>query len=242
METFGFEHIDNIDKYLSSIEKYRPLNAKDEQEIGRKIIEGDKTELDRLVKANLKFVVSIAKDYRGKGVPFDELIAEGNMGLITAAMKFDPSKGCKFITYAVYWIRSYINKCITDALSENRTIDDMCESGQVPTIDEGFEDAILKNVSASTAVEEITACLKEREYQMLSMYFGLNGERESSYKEIGKRFGVTSECARQTVNNSIAKMKKNVVCSDNFSEFSKIVKPPTTEVAGILLPRQSGAG
>ena len=128
MENYGFEHIDNIDKYLSSIEKYRPLNAKDEQEIGRKIIEGDKTELDKLVSSNLKFVVTIAKQYRGKGVPFDELISEGNMGLITAAMKFDPSKGCKFITYAVYWIKSYINKRIANVTSENAAINNIYDT------------------------------------------------------------------------------------------------------------------
>ncbi|MBP5723426.1 MAG: sigma-70 family RNA polymerase sigma factor, partial [Bacteroidales bacterium] len=114
----GFEHIDNVDLYLSSIEKYRPLNAKDELEIGRKIIEGDGTEMDKLITSNLKFVVNIAKQYRGCGVPFDELIAEGNMGLMTAAMRYDPSKGCKFRTYAVYWIKSYIAKCIEDNVKE----------------------------------------------------------------------------------------------------------------------------
>ena len=222
METYGFEHIDNIDKYLSSIEKYRPLNAKDEQEIGRKIIEGDKTEIDRLVSANLKFVVTIAKQYRGKGVPFDELISEGNMGLITAAMKFDPSKGCKFITYAVYWIKSYINKRIANVTCENAAMTDIYESIRNSSHECDNEELILRNVSANTAVEEITQCLKEREYQMVAMYFGLNGEQESSYKEIGQRFGVTSECARQTVNSSLAKMKQNAVCSEHFKEFANI--------------------
>lgn len=224
MDNYGFEHIDNIDKYLSSIEKYRPLNAKDEQEIGRKIIEGDKTELDNLVKANLKFVVTIAKQYRGKGVPFDELISEGNMGLITAAMKFDPSKGCKFITYAVYWIKSYINKRISNVMNENAAMNNIYDSvrTQVNTCEN--EGEILQNISATSAVDEISKCLKEREYQMVAMYFGLNGEQESSYKEIGKRFGVTSECARQTVSTSLSKMKQNAVCSEYFKEYANIVK------------------
>ena len=224
MENYGYEHIDNIDKYLSSIEKYRPLNAKDEQEIGRKIIEGDKTELDKLVRANLKFVVTIAKQYRGKGVPFDELISEGNMGLITAAMKFDPSKGCKFITYAVYWVKSYINKRIANAASENTTINSIYDKIKASPVSCENEDEILQNVSASSAVEDIAKCLKDREYQMVSLYFGLNGEQESSYKEIGKRFGVTSECARQTVIASLSKMKQNVVCSEHFNEYENIIK------------------
>lgn len=224
MENYGFEHIDNIDKYLSSIERYRPLNAKDEQEIGRKIIEGDKTELDKLVRANLKFVVTIAKQYRGKGVPFDELISEGNMGLVTAAMKFDPSKGCKFITYAVYWIKSYINKRIASVTSEIAAANSIYETiKSTPTISEN-EDVILKNVSATAVVEDITKCLKDREYQMVAMYFGLNGEPELSYKEIGKHFGVTSECARQTVNYSLSKMKQNAVCSEHFKEYQETIK------------------
>ena len=218
----GFEHIDNIDKYLSSIEKYRPLNAKDEQEIGRRIIEGDKTEIDKLVSANLKFVVTIAKQYRGNGVPFDELISEGNMGLITAAMKFDPSKGCKFITYAVYWIKSYINKRIASVTSENAAMNNIYDTIKSVPHEYENEELILKNVSAATAVDEITACLKEREYQMIAMYFGLNGEKESTYKEIGERFGVTSECVRQTVNSSLSKMKQSAVSSEHFKEFANI--------------------
>lgn len=225
MENYGFEHIDNIDKYLSSIEKYRPLNAKDEQEIGRKIIEGDKTELDKLISSNLKFVVTIAKQYRGKGVPFDELISEGNMGLITAAMKFNPSKGCKFITYAVYWIKSYINKRIASVTSENAAINNIYDTIKSAPSSFENEESILQNVSASSAVEDICKCLKDREYQMVTMYFGLNGEPELSYKELGERFGVTSECARQTVKTSLSKLKRNAVCSEHFRDYQEIANP-----------------
>ena len=220
----GFEHIDNIDKYLSSIEKYRPLNPRGELEIGRKLSNGDDSELDKLINSNLKFVVSIAKQYRGCGVPFDELISEGNMGLVTAAMRYDPSKGCKFITYAVYWIKSYINKRISDSVNENAKTSDVFDSLRNKRDEIDNEELILKNVSATTAVEDITSCLKEREMEMIAMYFGLNGEKELSYKEIGQRFGVTSECARQTVNSSIAKMKRNVVCNEHFQEYKKIVR------------------
>ena len=220
----GFEHIENIDSYLSSIERYRPMTAKDEREIGRRIMEGDKEAMNLLINANLKFVVSIAKQYRGNGVSFDDLIEEGNMGLITAAMKFDPSKGCKFITYAVYWIKSYINKRISEANAETVANNDVYETLRNTPTEYDEEELLLKGMSATTAVEEITSCLKEREMQMIAMYFGLNGERESNYKEIGERFGVTSECVRQTVNNSIAKMKQHAVCSEHFSEFAKIAK------------------
>ena len=219
----GFEHVESIDGYLSDIEKFNPIAGKEEIELGNKINFGDKSALDKLIRANLKFVVSVAKQYRGKGVPFEDLIEEGNIGLITAAMRFKPEKGCKFITYAVFWIKLYINKAISDAKSHELKNNDFYErvKKEAPSVcDE--EELILKNISASTAVEDITSCLKERELQMISMYFGLNGEKESTYKEIGKRFGVTSECARQTVNASISKMKRNAVCSSSFSEYSKI--------------------
>ena len=218
----GYEHIDNVDLYLSSIEKYRPLNAKDEREVGRKIIEGDGTEMDKLITSNLKFVVNVAKQYRGCGVPFDELIAEGNMGLMTAAMRYDPSKGCKFITYAVYWIKSYIAKRIEDNSKEGSATSDVYDSLREKKSEIDNEETVLTDVSAKAAVKDLTSCLKEREMEMLSMYFGLNGKQESSYKEIGERFGVTSECARQTVNASIAKMKMNAVCNEHFNEYQKL--------------------
>ncbi len=218
----GYEHIDNVDLYLSSIEKYRPLNAKDEREVGRKIIEGDGTEMDKLITSNLKFVVNVAKQYRGCGVPFDELIAEGNMGLMTAAMRYDPSKGCKLITYAVYWIKSYIAKRIEDNTKEASATSDVYDSLREKKSDIDNEETVLSDVSAKTAVKDLTSCLKEREMEMLSMCFGLNGKQESSYKEIGERFGVTSECARQTVNASIAKMKMNAVCNEHFNEYQKL--------------------
>ena len=218
----GFEYIENLDNYLSSIEKYRPLTPKEEMEIGKKIANGDKFEINKLINSNLKFVVSVAKQYRGKGVPFDELISEGNMGLITAAMKFDYTKGCKFITYAIYWIRYYINKRITDFNAEKASAD-IYENLKNSPIEYNEEELILKNVSATTAIDEITSCLKEREKKMLFMYFGINGEKQSDYKELGKQFGVTSECVRQTVNASIAKMKRNSVCLNNFTEYNNAI-------------------
>ena len=204
----GYEHIDGIDNYLSSLDMKKQR--------------GTMSEFDRLIIENLRFVVSVAKNYRGCGVPFDELISEGNMGLVTAALKFDASKGTKFITYAVYWIKSYIVKCIEDNANNNKTIDDIYDTLKRQKDDIDNEETVLNSVSASSAVEDLTSCLKEREMQMISMYFGLNGETESTYKEIGERFGVTSECARQTVNTSISKMKKNAVCNEHFKEYQML--------------------
>ena len=114
-----YEKLDEIDVYFKEIKKYKPLSKKEEYKLIDKIQRGDEKALQTLVNANLKFVVSIAKKYRKSGVCFSDLISEGNIGLIKAAKKFDVRKGTKFITYAVWWIRSGIQECIDNYKKEN---------------------------------------------------------------------------------------------------------------------------
>jgi RNA polymerase primary sigma factor len=105
---------DALQAYLRAIARIPRLTRDEEHELGRRIQEtGDPDALRRLVEGNLRFVVSYAKRYRGLGVPFLDLIHEGNLGLMEAARRFDPSRNVKFITYAVWWIR----QAITHALS-----------------------------------------------------------------------------------------------------------------------------
>ncbi|HEX6179282.1 MAG TPA: sigma-70 family RNA polymerase sigma factor, partial [Thermoanaerobaculia bacterium] len=108
------EENDLLSQYLHEISQVPLLTPERERELGRRIQENDKTALEELVKANLRFVVRYAKRYRNSGVLFLDLINEGNIGLIHAAKKFDPDKNVKFITYAVWWIR----QAILHALSE----------------------------------------------------------------------------------------------------------------------------
>ena len=99
---------DSLNAYIREIAQFQPLSGDDEKVLGRRIKQGDQQALQRLVEANLRFVVSYAKRYRGLGLSFLDLIHEGSLGLIEAAKRFDPERNVKFISYAVWWVRQAI--------------------------------------------------------------------------------------------------------------------------------------
>lgn len=104
----------SLDRYLQEIGKVDLITADQEIELAIRIREGDQTALETLTKANLRFVVSVAKQFQNKGLPLSDLINEGNIGLIKAAKKFDETRGFKFISYAVWWIKQSIMQAIAD--------------------------------------------------------------------------------------------------------------------------------
>ena len=111
--------LDGIKAYLKSIGNHPRLTLEEEQELSRRAKTGDKTAVNKLVESNLLLVVSIAKKYYGCGLPLLDLIQEGNIGLITAANKYDGEKGFRFSTYATYWIRQAISRALGE---QSRTI------------------------------------------------------------------------------------------------------------------------
>lgn len=104
----------SLEIYLQEISHEKLLSTEEEEDLARRIREGDKKALERLTKANLRFVVSVAKQYQNQGLSLPDLINEGNLGLIRAAEKFDETRGFKFISYAVWWIRQSILQAIAD--------------------------------------------------------------------------------------------------------------------------------
>src|SRR5215218_2522050 len=106
--TLGTEDQSSLDQYLKEVSTHRLLTPEQEIELGKRSQVGDERAIQELVRANLRFVISVAKKYQNRGVSLADLIQEGNVGLVTAARKFDPDQGVKFISYVVWWIRQAI--------------------------------------------------------------------------------------------------------------------------------------
>src|SRR5271167_1796412 len=104
----------SLDKYLQEIGREELITAEEEVSLAKKIQEGDERSLEKLTRANLRFVVSVAKQYQNQGLSLPDLINEGNLGLIKAAQRFDETRGFKFISYAVWWIRQSILQALAE--------------------------------------------------------------------------------------------------------------------------------
>lgn len=141
----------SLDKYLQEIGKVGLISADEEVELAQKIKAGDQKALDKLTKANLRFVVSVAKQYQNQGLTLPDLINEGNLGLIKAAQRFDETRGFKFISYAVWWIR----QSILQALAEQSRIVrlPLNKIGSINKINKKYDELEQLNERAPSAEE-----------------------------------------------------------------------------------------
>jgi RNA polymerase primary sigma factor len=116
-----------LETYLTEINEVPLLDAQEEQDLGRKIQAGDQRARERMIRANLRLVVAVAKTYGDRGLSLQDLIAEGNIGLMKAAEKFDPDAGCRFSTYGTWWIKQSIRRALTNTVKQVRVPSYMSE-------------------------------------------------------------------------------------------------------------------
>lgn len=220
-KTNKIEFVRDITQYFSEIKPIKSLSIREEKELGARIKMGDKEAINKLVKHNLKFVVSIAKKYRGRGVPFEDLISEGNIGLIHAAEKFDGTKNTRFITYAVWWVKSYITELIkktpTDEVDVEEYVFDKKNHFEKQTeyINEEFENKLVMLSDRNASVEELLECLQDRERKIIKMFYGLDGLKEMNLDEIGQDMNLSNERIRQIKDIALIKLKTNVLMQDS---------------------------
>ncbi len=258
----------SLSKYLQEISRYDPLEPSREVELAIRVKQGDRLALKELTEANLRFVVSVAKDYQGQGLPLTDLINEGNLGLIKAAERFDETRGFKFISYAVWWIRqsilqalaehsrivrlplnrvgtiSKINKAaerLEQEFERSPRADELARQLEMKphevndaqrisrrhhSLDTPFSDedknCLLdvipdqateepdKELQMDSLQEEVAAALdtlKDREREVIRMYFGIGQSYALTLNEIGEEFGLTRERVRQIKEKAIRRLR-----------------------------------
>ena len=215
----GTEHDKSVTTYFSEVANCKPLSKEEEYELWRKYkYEGDMKARDRLISSNLKFVASIAKQYQGRGLSYADLIAEGNIGLIKALDKFDGERGYKIISYSVWWIR----QTILEALAKRNASEDEdlpLDYEKPITTDDDYETEVANDNITSYGFEEnneleraeairfLMEYLNQREKNIITKYYGLDGAKPKTLEEIGMEYGLTKERIRQIKNTSFKKMR-----------------------------------
>lgn len=229
---------DELTAYLNDIARYQPLTADEEIELAEAMRNGDAAAKDRFVKANLRFVVSVAKQYQGMGLDLLDLINEGNFGLLNAVEKFDETRGFKFISFAVFEIRAAITAALCDKSrlvrvpakkvgevenvsvsmdapiggndDENKTYLDTFTSDN--RTDSGFdlEDAkVILNRLLSKLDDTTAKGYDPKDRKIICAIFGI-GCREYSEYEVSLMFNITKERVRQKKFEIIEKLRKYV--------------------------------
>lgn len=214
-----------LNKYLDEIGREELLCEAEEQQLSARVLKGDKRALDRLIEKNLKFVVAIARGYQGKGLDMDDLISEGNMGLMKAAAKFDATRGTRFVNYAVVYVRQNIEKALKRESDAQRV--ESRKDGQTRSIDAPLgsktgvsllsvladgnavlADKRVYDGNMATAFERAMASLEGREHQVISLYYGLEDEA-LTMAEIADAMQLRRERVRQIRDHALRRLKKN---------------------------------
>ena len=259
---------DAFQRYMEDVSASQLLSAEEEAVLSRLIQKGDLEARAKLVNANLRFVITIAKEYQSRGMSLEDLISAGNLGLITATERFDGTRGFKFISYAVWWIRQAILQTLGEdsrlvrlplnrmsllcrifrylksrqqETTDHPPMEEIAEalgisveevvvtlrSGQsilsldaafgddnentllrtVPDDSQESPDVLLMKDSLKEEIETALDGLKEREREVIKLYFGLDGTQRMNLEEIGLKYGLTRERIRQIKEKALCKLR-----------------------------------
>src|SRR5512140_1672766 len=212
----GTRELDDLSPYLAAIRRNPPLSREEEHAVALRAAEGDVAARQKLARHNLAFVVAIARRQRRGAIRLEDLIQEGNVGLLRAVEKFDPHAGTRFSTYAVWWIRAYIGKYLKEArstvrpqsgtvaqpdLSLDSTIDEEGDATHLERIEDegpGPEDTYLSS-EGDREVRDALGKVRKRigELGWDIVHNRLEQDQPRTLEEIGKRWGVSRERVRQ---------------------------------------------
>ena len=216
----------SLNKYLDEIGRNELLTDEQERELSTRIRQGDQKALNKLAEANLRFVVKIAQQYRGRGVDLDDLVSEGNIGLMKAASKFDATRGTRFVNFAVVYIREQIEKSLP--ASPETTVEQISHRSapREASLDAPLGHragvsllSVLINKDApdsdvrvhSAAIEEAIVfaldSLSGRERQIINSFYGIGQEHETM-SEIAEDMGLKRERVRQIREKALRRLRK----------------------------------
>jgi RNA polymerase primary sigma factor len=221
----------SLNNYLDEIGREQLLSDEEERQLSERILKGDQRAAGRLVQANLRFVVKIAGYYRGQGLELDDLISEGNIGLMAASVKFDARHGTRFVNFAAPYVRRQIERAIEQqngiykipkdagrqALRDGRPVSVDAPLGSRSNMsllsvlvnrDAPQADERVYNEAIENAVEFALLSLTERESQVINRFFGLDREHETM-AEIAEDLGLKRERVRQIRNRAIRRLRKS---------------------------------
>ena len=200
--------------YLDEIGREELLSAEQERVLSERILKGDSRAVGKLVEANLRFVVKIAAQYRGQGLQLDDLISEGNIGLMKAAAKFDASRGTRFVNYAVAQVRQEIERAIREQNGKPMSVDapmngrtNMNLLSVLVNPDSPMADRRVYSETVEQSVEFALRSLPERERRVVETFFGLDRERET-LAEIAEDMGLKRERVRQIRDRAVRRLRK----------------------------------
>jgi len=220
----------SLDKYLQEIGRVDLISADEEVELARKIRAGDRLALERLTKANLRFVVSVSKQYQNQGLALPDLINEGNLGLIKAAERFDETRGFKFISYAVWWIR----QSILQALAEQARIVrlPLNKIGNINKINRAFSELEQKFERPPSAEElaEFLSCSTEEIKQSLAQ----NGRHISMDAPLIESDESSSNMYDVLVGDSLPSPESNLVLESLRSDIRRSLTTLTARESEVI--------